>query len=255
MSYFELQGRVALITGASSGIGAHFAKTLAAHGCTVGIAARRADRLHALAEEIGKAGGISVPLEMDVTDRGAVADGLAALEAKAGGNADILVNNAGMVGEHGFLDAPDEETDRVFAVNQTAVWDIARQFSNALVNAEKPGSIINISSITGLRTIGGASSYAVTKAAVAHMTKIQALELARHGIRANAIAPGYFDTELTHDFLHSKLGEKLVKRVPMKRVGRLEELDGLLLLLASDRGSFMTGAVIPVDGGHLVSSL
>lgn len=255
MSYFDLQGHVALITGASSGFGAHFAKTLAAHGCTVGIAARRADRLDTLAEEIEKAGGVAVVLSIDVTDQDAVAKGMAELAKKAGGVADILVNNAGMSGRFSFLEATDDETDRVFAVNQNAVWDITRQFSRTLVDAGKSGSVINISSITGLRAIKGAASYAVSKAAIAHMTKVHALELARYGIRVNAIAPGYFLTELTHDFLRTQSGEKLIKRIPMQRTGRLDELDGLLLLLASDRGSFMTGAVIPVDGGHLVSSL
>ena len=250
----NLQGRVALVTGASSGIGAHLAKMLAAQGCSVGIAARRQERLNALAQEIRDAGGTVVAVAMDVSDRGSVADALDAIEAEIG-TVEILVNNAGMAGSHGFLDAPEEETAQVFAVNQTAVWDVAQMVSQRLVKAGKPGSIINIASITGLRAVGGASSYAVSKAAVAHMTRIQALELARHNIRVNAIAPGYFHTELTEDFLSSEAGAKLAKRIPMKRTGQMSELDGPLLLLASDAGSFMTGTVIPVDGGHLLSSL
>ena len=140
-------------------------------------------------------------------------------------------------------------------MNQNAVWDMAQLVCQRLVKAKAGGAVVNISSITGLRAVGGAASYAVSKAAVAHMTRIQALELARYGIRVNAIAPGYFETELTQEFLSSEAGVKLRQRIPMKRIGRLEELDGLLLLLASDAGSFITGTVIPVDGGHLLSSL
>lgn len=255
MGYFELDGRVALVTGASSGIGAHFARVLAQHGCVVALAARRAGRLQALADEIAADGGRAIVAPMDVADRVAVAAALDRIAAEAGGPVEILVNNAGMAGRHDFLSAPEEETRQVFDVNQTAVWGLAQLVSQRLVAAGKPGSIINISSITGLRAIGGAGSYAVSKAAVAHMTKVQALELARHRIRVNAIAPGYFLTELTEAFLGSDAGQKLVRRIPMRRIGELEEMDGILLLLASDRGSFMTGTVIPVDGGHLLSSL
>ncbi len=254
MQYFNLAGKIALVTGASSGIGAHLAKTLASHGCTTVIVARRLDRLKSLASEIEAQGGRAIPIQMDVTDRDAINTGLDQIEALAG-PVEILVNNAGMAGRHLFLTAPKEETDQIIAVNQTAVWDMSQAVSQRLVKHEKPGTIINISSITGLRAVGGASSYAMTKAAVAHMTHLHALELARYNIRVNAIAPGYFLTELTEDFLESNAGQALCKRIPMKRTGNLDELDGLLLLLASDRSSFMTGTVIPVDGGHLVSSL
>lgn len=250
----NLRGRVALVTGASSGIGAHLAKTLVAQGCSVGIAARRVDRLEALANKIRNAGGTVVAVGMDVTDQQSVAEALDKIEAQIG-SVEVLVNNAGVAGRHGFLSAPEAETAQVFAVNQQAVWDVAQAVSKRLVQAGKSGSIINISSITGLRAVGGASSYAVSKAAVAHMTRIQALELARYNIRVNAIAPGYFQTELTEDFLTSDAGAKLARRIPMKRTGNMNELDGPVLLLASDAGSFMTGTVIPVDGGHLLSSL
>ncbi|WP_320177589.1 SDR family oxidoreductase [Roseovarius pacificus] len=254
MTYFELEGKVALITGASSGIGAHFAKTLAKQGCIVAIAARRVERLAALAEEIANDGGRAILAPMDVTQRDGIEKALDDIEAQVG-PVEILVNNAGMAGRFPFLTAPEDETDQVVAVNLTAVWDVAQLVSQRLVAAKKSGSIINISSITGLRAVGGAASYAMTKAAVAHMTRLQALELSRYGIRVNAIAPGYFMTELTEDFLSTSAGEALRNRVPMKRIGNLEELDGLLLLLSSDRSSFMTGTVVPVDGGHLLSSL
>lgn len=252
--FFDLSGQCALITGASSGLGAHFARTLAANGCQVILAARRLERLKVLEVSIRDQGGSALAVELDVSNPASVA---AAFEKASQhfGTFGILVNNAGLAGTHGFLDAPDDETAQVFGVNQMAVWNVAQQFSRRLVAAGMPGSIINIASITGLRPVSGAASYAVSKAAVAHMTRIQALELARHSIRVNAIAPGYFETELTDDFLASEAGEKLKKRIPMRRTGKLDELDGILLLLASARGSFMTGTVIPVDGGHLLTSL
>lgn len=254
MRYFDLSGQVAVVTGASSGLGWQFARTLAAAGASVILMARRAERLAALQAEITAANGRALAVPCDVANRAAVSDALDAAH-ESFGLPRILVNNAGLAAGHGFLDAPEAETLAVTRVNQLAVWDVAQLFSQRLVAAKQGGSIINIASITGLRTVGGAASYAVSKAAVAHMTRIQGLELARHGIRANAIAPGYFETELTQDFLASDAGDKLRQRIPMKRIGRLDELDGLLLLLASDRGSFITGAVIPVDGGHLLSSL
>lgn len=254
MKSMSLAGKIALVTGASSGIGAHLARTLAEQGCRVAIAARRTDKLKTLQNALTSDGLKAFAVRMDVADRASVHSALDAIENKFG-TVEVLVNNAGVAGVHGFLEAPSGETDKVFAVNQKAVWDVAQAASRRLVKASLSGSIINISSITGLRAVGGASSYAVSKAAVAHMTRIQALEMARYNIRVNAIAPGYFPTELTDAFLNSAAGEKLLKRIPMKRIGRLEELDGPLTLLASDAGSFMTGTVIPVDGGHLLSSL
>ena len=249
-----LSGATALVTGASSGIGAHLGCVLARYGCRVGFAGRRLEKVTEMASVVIDQGLEAVPLEMDVTDAGSVSIALDRLEAEFG-TVNILVNNAGQAGKHGFLDAPADETYRITEVNQMAVWDVSQQVSRRLTMAQMPGSIINISSITGLRPVGGAASYAVSKAAVAHMTKIQALELALHRIRVNAIAPGYFLTELTEDFLTSPAGENLKRRIPMRRIGKMSELDGLLLLLASDAGSFITGAVIPVDGGHLLSSL
>ena len=220
----------------------------------IAIAARREDRLSKLAQDIQSRGGKALILPMDVTDRAQIEAQFAFVSTNIG-DPTILINNAGLPSNYGFLEATAADTASVFSVNQMAAWNVAQHFARKLVAAELKGSIVNIASITGLRATGGAASYAVSKAAVAHMTRVQALELARHGIRANAIAPGYFDTDLNQDFLSSEVGQKLVKRIPMRRTGRLEDLDGLLLLLASCRSAFMTGAVIPVDGGHLVSSL
>lgn len=252
--FFGLAGTVALVTGASSGLGAHFARVLAGAGCTVGLAARRAERLEALAGEISAAGGQAIALGMDVTEPGSVEAGLDALTAEAGAPA-ILVNNAGMAPGARFLDAEDADTDAVFELNQRAAWRVAQGFCRRLVDAGQGGAVVNIASITGLRPVGGAAAYAVSKAAVVQMTQVMALELARHRIRVNALAPGYIDTDLNRAFLASEAGQRLVKRIPMRRTGRLQDLDGALLLLASERSAFMTGAVIPVDGGHLVAGL
>ncbi len=248
MDYFNLSGKVALVTGASSGLGAHFARTLAKAGATVGIAARRKDRLEALAAEIG---ATATPLAMDVTDRESIEAGIKALPALP----TIVVNNAGIVRAGAFLDATDNDTRDTFQTNQQAVWDVAQLTAREMVAAGTGGSIINTSSILGLATGTGVASYATSKAAVAHMTKMLALELAPHQIRVNAIAPGYFTSEMTEDYLKGEHGQKILSRVPMKRHGEHHELDGLLLLLASDRSSFMTGTITPVDGGHLISSL
>jgi len=254
MDYFDLHDRVALVTGASSGLGAHFAQTLARAGATVGIAARRRDRLGDLAQAIEKNGGKAVPLEMDVTDRASIQTALDTL-TKAASTPTIVINNAGIARSGSFLEATDEDTRALFGTNQQAVWDVAQLTTRAMVASSLSGSIINISSILGLATGSGVASYATSKAAVAHLTKMLALELAPHQIRVNAIAPGYFTSEMTEDYLKSEHGQKILKRVPMKRHGHHEELDGILLLLASDRSSFMTGTIIPVDGGHLISSL
>ncbi|XDZ65795.1 SDR family NAD(P)-dependent oxidoreductase [Alphaproteobacteria bacterium LSUCC0684] len=250
--YFDLRGKVALVTGASSGLGRHFAKTLARAGAEVGIAARRRDRLEALARD---AEGRMIPVKMDVTDPGSVAAGLDEIEGETGLPVSILVNNAGIADATGFLKAERENTEVVFATNQMAVFELAQAVSRRLVDKGIGGSIINIASIAGLRAMGGAAAYAASKAAVAHLTRVQALELARYGIRANAIAPGYVETEINQAFLRSETGQALIQRIPMRRTGEVDELDALLLLLASDRGSYITGAVIPVDGGHLTSSL
>jgi len=252
--WFGLEGRVALVTGASSGLGRHFALTLAAAGCIVGLAARREGYLTSLAQEIEAAGGRGIVLRTDVTDAASVAASVAAL-TDAASVPTILINNAGMAHGTSFLEATDDDMRSVFALNQMAAWTVAQTMCRGMVAAGVGGSVVNIASITGERPIGGAAAYAVSKAAVIHMTKVMALELARHGIRVNALAPGYFATDMNRDFLESEAGKTLLKRSPLRRAGAMEELDGPLLMLASDRGAFMTGAVVPVDGGHLVATL
>ncbi len=249
---FDLAGRSALITGASSGLGAHFAKTLSAAGAEVGLAARRKDKLDAVASTLS--GAVHL-IEMDVTDPMSISAGLDGFIAASGRLPDMLINNAGIADSTRFLDAKRGNTKAVFDTNQFAVFEVSQALSRRWVAASQAGNIINITSITGMRGVGGAASYGASKAAVVHLTKILALELARHHIRVNAIAPGYFATPLNEEFLASNAGQDLIKRIPMQRAGQIEDLDGVLLLLASPMSMYMTGTIIPVDGGHLCSGL
>jgi NAD(P)-dependent dehydrogenase (short-subunit alcohol dehydrogenase family) len=251
---FALTGRVALVTGASAGLGRHFATTLAASGAAVVVAARRRDRLETLVAEITAAGGRAAAVEMDVTSaesiRGACAQAAAAL-----GSIDVLVNNAGISIAKAPIDLPEADWDAVVATNLRGAWLVAQTVARALVAADRPGRIVNIASIVGLRTVGHLAPYAAAKAGLIHLTRVLAMEWARHGIQVNAIAPGYFETDLNREFWSSPAGARLLERIPQRRLGRPEDLDGPLLLLASDAGTFMTGSIVVVDGGHTASTL
>ncbi|MEM6900089.1 MAG: SDR family oxidoreductase [Pseudomonadota bacterium] len=251
---FNLAGRRALVTGASSGLGANFAKVLAAAGADVILAARRTERLEEVAAEIISSGGTTSVVSMDVTDNESVISAFETIEV-SGGSATVLVNNSGMSRENWLTDMEEAEWDLVMDTNLKGAWRVAREAANRMINAGAGGSIINISSITAFRPAHMLGAYAPSKAAIQHLTRVMAIEWARSGIRVNAIAPGYFSTEINADFLASDPGGRMRKRVPMKRFGDLEELNGPLLLLASDAGSYMTGATIVVDGGHLQSAL
>ncbi|MEM1035518.1 MAG: glucose 1-dehydrogenase [Pseudomonadota bacterium] len=252
---FDLGGKVALVTGASSGLGKHFAGILAQARAKVVLAARRLDRLEALAAEIEAAGGEALSVAMDVTDTGQIQAGLEATIERFGGPADIIVNNSGLSRENWFTRMDEADYDLVMDTNVKGVWLVARTFAGALAKAGKPGSMINIASVAGLRVGHTMAAYCASKAACDHMTRAMAIEMARYGVRVNAIAPGYFKTEINDDFLDSDEGEKMRKRIPMRRFGQHAELSGPLLLLASDAGSFMTGSTIVVDGGHQWASL
>ena len=252
---FDLTGRVALVTGASSGLGRHFAKVLSGAGAKVVLAARRVDRLEALASEIEASGGEALAVSMDVTKADRIQAGLEATIAKFGGPADIIVNNSGLSREDWFTAMDEDDFDLVMDTNTKGVWLVARTFAGALTKAGKPGSMINIASVAGKRVGYTMSAYCASKAACEHMTRAMAVEMARYKVRVNAIAPGYFETEINDTFLNSDEGEKMRKRIPMRRFGEHEELSGPLLLLASDAGSFMTGSTLVVDGGHMWSSL
>lgn len=238
------------MTGASSGLGAHFAKVLAQAGAEVVLAARRVPELGAIAQEVVQAGGKCSTIMLDVTDARSIEAASPLLE-----KIDILVNNAGLVREAVALDMAEADWDVVIDTNLKGMFLLSQAVGRAMRVRGTGGSIINIASILGLRQAGGVLSYAVSKAGAIQFTKALALELARFGIRVNAIAPGYLDTELNQAFWDTDAGKALIKRIPQRRLGKLEDLDGPLLLLASDASAYMTGSVITVDGGHLVSSL
>ena len=251
---FDLQGRVALVTGASSGLGQHFARVLARAGAAVALTARRADKLEAAAGEIAAQGGRVVGIACDVADPRSVRDAVAAARS-ALGPLDILVNNAGIAISKPLLEHRAEEWDRVVDTNLKGAWLMAREVAEAWIKTAHKGRIVNIASLLGLRTVRHVPSYTASKAGLIHLTRTLAVELARGGITVNAIAPGYFATDMNRGFLASEAGQALTRRIPLGRSGQLEDLDGALLLLASDAGAYITGAVLPVDGGHAVSAV
>ena len=257
MNRNDLSGKTAFVTGAFGGPGRHFANVLAAHGAKVALAGRRIELGHAVAGEIGAAvarpGDIRA-YALDVTDATSVADAVARISAELGAPA-IVVNNAGTVARAPSLELDEDAWNGVLDVNLSGVFRVAQASAREMVRTGTRGSIVNIASILGLRVRAGVIAYAASKGAVVQLTKALALEWAAHGIRVNAIAPGYFETDINRDLLRSPVGQAIVARIPQQRPGQPEELDGPLLLLASDASSYMTGAVIPVDGGHLVSTL
>ena len=251
---FNVSGRVALVTGASSGFGEHFAKVLADNGAKVVVGARRLERLQKLVEDIRSAGGEALAVTMDVNDGDSVSAAFDCAEATFG-VVDIVVNNAGVADPKKALAVDEDSWDFVIDTNLKAVWRVATDAGRRMVKAKLAGSIVNIASILGLRVAVDQSSYSASKAAVIQLTKSMALEFSRHNIRVNAICPGYYKTEINADFFETEKGHAYVKQTPAGRLGELPELTGPLLLLASDAGSFVTGVALPVDGGHLLKSL
>jgi 3-oxoacyl-[acyl-carrier protein] reductase len=249
---FDLTGRVALVTGASSGLGARFATVLAENGAAVALVARRADRLESLRQKIASAGGRAVAIEADVLDRAAMTRAFDTAE-KAFGTVTVLVNNAGIAHADRAVEMSEEKWRRVLSTNVDAVFYWAQEGARRMLATGEKGAIINIASVLGFGVAKGVVAYATAKAGVVQLTKALGLELAFKGVRVNAIAPGWFDTEINHDYLDSEEGRKLMRQIPAGRFGADGDLDGALLLLASDAGRYMAGATVVVDGGAVVA--
>ncbi len=249
---FDLTGRVALVTGASSGLGVRFAEVLAENGAAVALVARRADRLAAVKARIEAAGGRAVAISADVLDRKAMMRAFDEAE-KVFGTVTVLVNNAGVAHSTRAVELTEEEWRRVVGTNLDAVFFWAQEAARRMLAAKKPGAIVNIASVLGLAVSKGTVAYAAAKAGVIQLTKTLGLELAFKGIRVNAIAPGWIVTDLNRDFLLSEHGAAIKREIPVGRFGEERDLDGALLLLASDAGRFIAGTTLVVDGGQVVA--
>ena len=251
---FDLTGKVALITGASGGLGGHFAQVLGLAGAKVVVAGRRAESLAALVLGLREQGVQAHAVVVDVTDESAIKTCFDEAQAVYG-VVDIVVCTAGNTVQKSSLSMSSQDWDHVLDVNLKGCWLVANEAARRLVQAQRPGSIINISSILGYRVAGNVLPYTVSKAGLEQMTRALALEWARYAIRVNALAPGYIETDLNREFFASEAGQTMIKRIPQRRLGQVSDLDGALLLLASDASLYMTGSSIVVDGGHLQSTL
>lgn len=248
---FSLAGKRALVTGASGGLGLHFARVLHDAGASVVLAARRSGLI---ADEAAQLGERATSVALDVASESSIVSAFARI-ADSGPPCDIVVNNAGISGGGMALETEAAEWESVINVNLTGAFLVAREAARRLVAAKKSGSIVNIASVLAARGIMGVAPYMASKAGLLHLTRSLALEFARANIRVNAICPGYFETEINREFMQTEFAQKMVRRIPQRRLGNLEDLSGPLLLLASDAGAFMTGSAIAVDGGQSVNSL
>jgi len=249
--FFNLKGKTALVTGASQGLGHRFATVLADHGAKVALAARQVDKLSALKAEIEANGGTASTAKLDVTDAASIEACLDQAENDLG-PIDILVNNAGVAVSKSVLEQTEADWDKVVDTNLKGAFFTAQAVAKRMVTRGQGGAIVNIASVLALEVIGHLAPYAASKGGIWQVTKTMALELARHNVRVNALAPGYIVTDINRDFLEGPTGQQMVKKVPQRRFGEPEDLDGALLLLASDAGRYMTGAVIVVDGGFML---
>ncbi len=244
----RLDGKTALVTGASSGLGRQFALTLARAGARVALAARRTDRLAALAEEIASFDGRALPVKMDVSDIAGVRAAVDTVETELG-PIDILINNSGVSAPKRAVEVEAEDYDFTFGTNVRGAFFVAQAVARGMIKHNIKGRIVNIASVAGLKVIPDLSVYCMSKAAVVHMTKALALEWARHDINVNAICPGYIRTEINDYYWETEGGKKLISRFPRRRVGEPSDLDGLLLLLASTEARFLTGSIVSADDG------
>ena len=249
---FSLEGKTALVTGASAGIGLHVARTLALAGAKVVLAARRIDKLRLAVDEFA-ASGLSVSaLELDVTNGAGIKQAFDTAERNAGSGIDILINNAGVIYAAKFIDQTEAEFDRVLETNLKGAFLVAQEAARRML-ARNGGSIVNVASTGGLRAGATMASYGASKSALIHMTRIMALELAGKGVRANALCPGNIESDMHEELVAKGYADRIMKRTPMHRFGKAADLDGPVLLLASDAGRYMTGSTVVVDGGQTLS--
>lgn len=249
---FDVSREVILITGASQGLGRQFARVLSARGAAVALAARQTSKLKALEDEIKAKGGRAAAVQMDVTSTASIAQAIDAAEA-ALGPVTVLINNAGIAVEKLAIEQSEADWDAVIGANLKGAYFAATEIARRMIARQSGGNIINIASVLGSSVVKFVSPYAISKAAVIQATKALALELAASNIRVNALAPGYIDTEINHDIWETPAGEKLIKRIPQRRVGHESDLDGAIMLLASSASRYMTGSVVTVDGGFLLT--
>jgi len=249
---FDVSQEVILVTGASQGLGRQFARALSARGAAVALAARQTAKLKSLEEEIRGKGGRAVAVEMDVTDLASIARALDGAEA-ALGPISVLINNAGIAVEKLAVDQTEADWDSVINANLKGAYFAATEMARRMIARQQEGNIVNIASVLGFGVMKFLSPYTISKAGIIQATKAMALELAGNRIRVNALAPGYIDTDMNHEFWSTPSGEKLTKRIPQRRVGAESDLDGAIMLLASRASRYMTGSVITVDGGFLLT--
>lgn len=248
---FDLSGAVTLVTGANGGFGSRFVRVLAANGGKVAAAARAPEKLAGLLADVERLGGTAAGFRLDVTDRPSIASAFDAVEAEWG-KVTLLINNAGVAHSGRAAEVTPETWRDVMSVDLDGAFFVAQEFARRLIAAEAPGVVVNIASVIGIRAEKGAVAYTAAKAGLIQLTRALALEWARYGIRVNALAPGWFPTAMNRDYLASEAGDALRKKIPMRRFGEEGDLDGALLLLASNAGAFMTGATIVVDGGEQI---
>lgn len=252
LDMFDLTGRTALVTGASSGIGLHLAKVLAAAGASVALAARRMEKLEEESARLNEAGYRSCGIYLDVADSATIVPALEATQRHLGASPDILINNSGIIYLERFVDQAEAEVARLFDTNLKGAFLVAQAAAKRMA-AAGGGTILNVASTAGLRAAGHLSSYAASKAALIHLTKVMALELASKNVRVNAICPGNMETDMHRTFTDAGVDDIIVKRIPQRRFGKMEDLDGAVLLLVSPAGSYITGAILPIDGGQVLS--
>jgi NAD(P)-dependent dehydrogenase (short-subunit alcohol dehydrogenase family) len=249
---FDVSRETILVTGASQGLGRQFARVLARHGAAVVLAARQTGKLKAIEEEIRTQGGRAAAVALDVTDTASIPKALDAAEA-ALGPVTVLINNAGIAIEKLATEQAEADWDAVIGANLKGAYFLATEVARRMMSRNQEGNIVNIASVLGIGVLKALSPYAISKAGIIQATKAMALELASQNIRVNALAPGYIDTEMNHDVWATPAGERLIKRIAQRRIGAESDLDGAILLLASKASRYMTGSVVTVDGGFLLS--